>query len=405
MLTYQIIRRLSAFDAKFAELDVNDSPSRPGHAKEATQELGTDFLEDLIFQAHNRQQQGIPRHAPLPMAFAPFTQLFGDAPSQPFTPKGGAYIRNLSTEDKRTRSRGSNTMMSWGSEVELPAEDAKVSPPTGARMAPPIINIQAPTESNVEKSQHGASASQAGTMRTAPRTAPVRTEIGALEEYDFEIPHGAVPDPAERDLPPPPSESIKSHRDSPVTDPTPLAQSAKSRSAATIHRGETPISLKEALGPSNPDVIPNPPLPSVPAPLPALQSTTFVNFQEPVTVVPMLTSSDVPDSQHTAYKTAFQSLPQTPPQVVSDKVAIRTTDTDPAPWDLVTQRLYSWALVWEGSTFARALEEISLGRQVRLYTCRRRVAAELKLGRGICLVYHGDDYVQTVSLPFRLRLN
>ncbi|ODO06026.1 hypothetical protein L198_01254 [Cryptococcus wingfieldii CBS 7118] len=34
------------------------------------------------------------------------------------------------------------------------------------------------------------------------------------------------------------------------------------------------------------------------------------------------------------------------------------------PWDLLTQRLYSWALIMEEKSFVRALEDISLGRQV-----------------------------------------
>jgi hypothetical protein len=36
----------------------------------------------------------------------------------------------------------------------------------------------------------------------------------------------------------------------------------------------------------------------------------------------------------------------------------------PAPWDIVTQRLYSWALVWMEKDFVDALENISLGSQV-----------------------------------------
>lgn len=35
-----------------------------------------------------------------------------------------------------------------------------------------------------------------------------------------------------------------------------------------------------------------------------------------------------------------------------------------APWDLVTQRLYGWALVWEEDSFVRALERMALGFQV-----------------------------------------
>ncbi|WOO84925.1 uncharacterized protein LOC62_06G008435 [Vanrija pseudolonga] len=36
-----------------------------------------------------------------------------------------------------------------------------------------------------------------------------------------------------------------------------------------------------------------------------------------------------------------------------------------APWDLVTQRLYGWALVWEEDSFVRALERMALGFQVK----------------------------------------
>lgn len=36
----------------------------------------------------------------------------------------------------------------------------------------------------------------------------------------------------------------------------------------------------------------------------------------------------------------------------------------PKPWDVVTQRLYSWALVWMQEDFMRALEHIALGHQV-----------------------------------------
>lgn len=36
----------------------------------------------------------------------------------------------------------------------------------------------------------------------------------------------------------------------------------------------------------------------------------------------------------------------------------------PKPWDVVTQRLYSWALVWTQDDFVRALEHVALGHQV-----------------------------------------
>lgn len=359
----QIMDRLDSFGDR---LPNDDTPTRPGHAKETTQELGTEYLEHLISQAQPPQAgyDGMPFQMP----FTAAPHLFGgETPSQPYTPKGGGYLRNLSTDqDVKSRSRGTNhTRMTWGSEVELPPEGARVSPPSAARMTGPIINIQAPTETNLEKSQRGYTASQAGTARTAYRGEPVRTEVETYREELVEILEAAMPEPSERDLPPAPSESIRSHRDSPVTDPTPLGQSAKS---PTVHRGDTPISLKEALGPVNPGVLPNPPLPSVPAPLPPIQPSSFVSQQPPITVMRMMATSEVPGSQHTAYKTAFQSLPHTPPQQTqkghNDQPTVDSGEAKATPWDMVTARLYSWAMVWEEESFARALEEISLGKQV-----------------------------------------
>jgi hypothetical protein len=36
----------------------------------------------------------------------------------------------------------------------------------------------------------------------------------------------------------------------------------------------------------------------------------------------------------------------------------------PRPWDIVTQRLFSWALVWPPEDFVRSLEQTALGQQV-----------------------------------------
>lgn len=70
---------------------------------------------------------------------------------------------------------------------------------------------------------------------------------------------------------------------------------------------------------------------------------------------------------YTPYKTAVQSYPSTPPRPV-DTAAIAdpatSTKAQPQAWDCVQQRLYSWAVVWEDSTFSQALEDISLGKQV-----------------------------------------
>lgn len=37
------------------------------------------------------------------------------------------------------------------------------------------------------------------------------------------------------------------------------------------------------------------------------------------------------------------------------------------PWNMLTQRLYSWALIMEEKSFVKALEDISLGRQVEAF--------------------------------------
>jgi hypothetical protein len=60
-------------------------------------------------------------------------------------------------------------------------------------------------------------------------------------------------------------------------------------------------------------------------------------------------------------------MPTTPPES-SDMITIvrpdATAKPEPRPWDCVQQRLYSWAVVWEDSSFSHALEDISLGKQV-----------------------------------------
>jgi hypothetical protein len=53
---------------------------------------------------------------------------------------------------------------------------------------------------------------------------------------------------------------------------------------------------------------------------------------------------------------------------------------DPMPWDRITQRLYSWAMVWEEETFAKALENISLGKQVRPKRSKLSSSSSVKHG-------------------------
>lgn len=68
--------------------------------------------------------------------------------------------------------------------------------------------------------------------------------------------------------------------------------------------------------------------------------------------------------------TNSQSLSQTQPTITAEhhrhssySGSVNTADYVP-PWDLVAQRLYSWALVWDEELFQNTLLNISLGKQV-----------------------------------------
>ena len=346
-LTYlQIIQRLAAFDARFSEME---KQQKDGFIQDGTtapsQDGATELIDDLMFSQHGQLGGYTPGGVhgnPLTMdlgmfGISGFNPMQGLPPNHPFSSQqGGAYIRTLSPTEV-DRGRDTQGEMTWGSEVELPQTNDQMSPPVA-----PIINIQAPTESNLEKSQRALTPS-AGTR--TPRTR--RVEIDVMEEQLLpDMPETAVPDPRERDLPPPPSESIRSNRPSPAYNQTSLPYT----SAPTTHRGDTPMSLEEALDAT---LAPQSPLPSALIGLPpaGLQRGPI----EPIT--------DNPDN-HSAYKTAVQ----TPPPSHKDRMhiidPINATMAEPMPWDLVTQRLYSWALVWEESTFTRAMGDISLGKQV-----------------------------------------
>jgi len=224
------------------------------------------------------------------------------------TPKGGAYLRTLSPSERPMPADAAGDVISWGSEVEMPQPGDPVPPPR----APPTINIQAPTESQVGKSQRAVTPSATAhggqrTPRLADNETPLETVVGKTST--------ALPDPKERDLPPPPSESIRSNA------PTPIPKSAP-RKASTRGPGT--------------DLMPSPP-----------------QFDD--------------RRSQTEDKTAYQESPSRAQSSHRDMLhiidSINPTMQDPAPWDLVTQRLYSWALLWEENSFVRALENISLSKQ------------------------------------------
>ena len=350
----------------------------------------------------------------------PFAFHVQDSKRQSET-EGGAFIQTVSPsvqQSKQVGSGGRNTTMSWGSDVEMPQPGEKVTPPKTPRTnVAPIINIQAPTESNMGKSQFGATASQAGTSRT-PKSGPTR-EVDGIDEHMVDLPDAAMPNPTERDLPPRPTESIQSFHPAPSTHATtvhPPQSSAMGRSNARSQSNMLPQSgqpdmmpqfgmppqsgmappsgmmpqyamppqtgMMPQSHPMVPSMAQSPPLPqsstlpqtfvTAPSKPPTVrQGETMQSLKEALNSTPTYTNPAFPSDSHTqtAYKTAAQTIePNTPPQVLKDRIHLMEHQTPPSedlkPWDLVAQRLYSWALIWEEGTFNKAMEDLSLGKQV-----------------------------------------
>ena len=196
-------------------------------------------------------------------------------------------------------------IMSWGSDVEMPQPGETIQAPR----PPPTINIQAPTDSNLGKSQRTRSHTvrSGSSVRYPPKTQSQQASANKVVAADI-----SRLDPQERDLPPPPSESLLSNPGS------------------AVKRANTRQSVKP-------------------------------NRHEPIPV----------DERHnqSVYETAAMEPNNHAVSAIRDKLhiidPINPKIVEPAPWNLITQRLYSWALVWEDETFIRALERISLGQQVR----------------------------------------
>jgi hypothetical protein len=329
------------------------TPERGEHLEEVTQDIPTDLLNDLIFNPErdnfgpSNSGAGDIHGIPFPLGafgfpFPGLNSFNGDS-----TPHGGAFIQSIPSEQRNTNG----TVLSWGSnaDVELPAPEDRVSPPKTPKMGPPTINIQAPTESNIGKSVKDVSGSQVETVRLG-QGSHHSSSVATVTK----LPMAAVPDPLERDLPPPPSESIRSHRPSPVSKSTQLSYAQTKPS--TRHNGTQHSGFSETLGPN--------------AALP--HKSTFSADQNLATVPPIekpvMSSSAGLESQPTAYQTALQSLPPkgsvcTTNEKPTVDAPIISEPVLPNPWDLVLQRLYSWAVVWEESTFSKAMEDISLNKQ------------------------------------------
>ncbi|KAL7421133.1 hypothetical protein Q5752_004018 [Cryptotrichosporon argae] len=361
----EIITRLEAFDTRFVELEKQGLDAAADNDTPPSQDVPTELIEDLLF--HQMPSSGFGGIAGLP-----FGRLFGNPVMSPdgATPQG-AYLRTLSPTEAHdatppeiagsaaapsTRAptaqsahaptaasvpapngfahaasaasaqqaagspkRGGD-IMSWGSSVELPHPGDTVLPPR-----PPTITIQAPTESHAPTT-HGFLASRAASAASPTTHTPGRIDVDIYEERVEQLPSAqgpsVVPDPSERDLPALPSDSVRSNRPSPVpSTPSPLIQKTPTPTHRATPRNDSPRSRYGDGTQASPDTY------------------------------PIVRESEIRPAGATRDKLNLID-PLCPPM------------PEPAPWDLVTQRLYSWALVWEDDTFVRGLENISLGKQV-----------------------------------------
>jgi hypothetical protein len=217
----------------------------------------------------------------------------------------------------------------------------------------PTINIQAPTESNAAKTATRVP-SGSNLSRVDPRT-PRQVDVDIIEEKI--IPDAAVPDPRERDLPAVPSESIHSNRPSPVPQSTSLHQATATRTPGT----------QRTVVPPTQDGSPR----NLAGTASLQDSTRGAGVSVPIH---NLAPTSAPSPRTTAAVTAPTHLDGANFAGGSgrlegrDKVhvidALNGSLDEAMPWDRVTQRLYSWAMVWEEESFSRALENISLGKQV-----------------------------------------
>lgn len=352
--------RLEAFDTRFSELEQQKHNREYfGENGPASHDYVGDMLDDLIYNelgpefghvmgfqrgpmsgmpalGSNATAQGVPN-------MLNSAGYRSETPPRQMPSRMGASIhtipptvlsqpQNLAAsagQGQRLGSAGGPGDLTWGSDVELPQASETTQPvmPTA-----PTINIQPPTDSNIGKSSYRVPSGPTYSQAT-PRTPP-----GMPRAHDivFEAPGGVIHgQPTERDLPAAPSESIRSHRDSPVAGPGPMPEQAIP---------QTPASQTSRLV-----------SPPVHGGNGTAQSTAFVTAPAPKSIL---------QPQRT-----YVTPPQDSQPLAGGRDRIHVTDSMPTedkadPWDLATQKLYSWALVWEEETFVRAMERMSLGSQV-----------------------------------------
>ena len=407
----QIIHRLSAFETRFSDLEKHQQQFAP--EDEILLRQDPDPYGELVNELIFRDLPGGPFGPGIPdPQFAPFllrepqqgsihTIDPGQTSRQGTLPAGSVYGTRQAPSAPGTRpvpsvhgtyparsapgtsprapgTAGVNAngeLITWGSEVELPNLSEPV--PKG----PPTIHVQAPTDSNLAKSDQRIFTPSIQS-RTIPRSPSQTPGPAPMPDDDtrsyqsrktFKTHHTAVPDPIEKDLPPQASESIRSFRDSQTRVTSSHKPGQAPTSVASPRVGASvgaPPSVTRSLPGSITPSIPGRPTASQSVP-PVEQVRASHDLSSPTFVT--APTRQLPPQQMPVPLGAMQQLPetymsQTPRSREKDLIHV-VEGTNPSvgqadPWDLVTQRLYSWALVWEDESFVRALEKISLGQQV-----------------------------------------
>jgi len=349
--------RLEAFDARFSELEKQKHNQaffdQHGEVGPPQQEMMGDLLDNIIFNELGPEfgeMLGLQRgpHSGYPAIGSNATSQpqgqYSSAAAQygydPLTEQVVHFMPSIQTYVSGTPSQGTKLAASgghgthrapsgngdliWGSEVELPAPGDNISPP---RPGGPTINVQPPTESYMGKSSYrnpSGPTYSAATPRTPPGMPKGRDMV-------FEAPGGII------------------HQEHVLTAAT---------SESNLTQRQSPI--------AQPDSMPT--LTHSPARTAGISPSAYGN-------------NDIPRS--TAFETAPDALPKsilqpsrtymTPPRASQhgtlgrDRIHVTDsmqTDEKAQPWNLVTQKLYSWALSWPDEDYQRSMERISLGHQV-----------------------------------------
>lgn len=411
----EIIHRLSAFETRFTDLEKHQQQFAP--EDEILLRQGPDPYGELVnellfrdipgghfgppipdsqfspFMLRQPQQGSIhtiepgqtSRQGTLPAASIYGTRQAASAPGTRAVPSAHGTVPPRSVPGTSPRAPGptavnaNGEVITWGSEVEMPNLSEPV--PKG----PPTIHVQAPTDSNLAKSDQRVFTPSIQS-RTIPRSpsqagAPVPVSVPPPDD-DAKSYHShktvkthptAVPDPIEKDLPPQASESIRSFRDSQTRERSSHKPSQAPQSITSPPLGESvrnPASIARSLPASIAPSIPA--RPTVPQSVPPVEVVRASHDMSSPTFVTaptrQLPSQQMPVPLGAMNKFPETYMPQTPERREKDIIHV-VEGSSPSigqadPWDLVTQRLYSWALVWEDESFVRALEKISLGQQV-----------------------------------------